>query len=905
MTPARHSALEYLRRPRDAPWRWSDGGRVLAWSDGTTIAFREELRLVIERLAPSGLPAFAEIVVLLAACRGRLPELPNFPSSGGSPGVEQHRLVNTFDARWRERIKPCVDALRSLASAPPDLAKRTAGKAAFVEAILQGRRQCGTRESELVVAGIAETFAEKELNDPPPDAPALDLIRVIHHVGEALRAHTPESLRRRMRTGLDALPQEAQAVPDLPPDERARRLLGALRTDESFAGLALAARDLMAALHLPQLLAHPDELAIGGSSDVSNRGSLDRLLISELVHDDATLAARVALNEALYLQREPPARRPTRSLVLLLEVGICMWGTPRVLSAAAALALVARHRSQADVTVFRAAGATLEAVDLLTRTGLEAHLAKLRLEVHPGEALPALGRRLGAPATTDVVILTHRDALADGDFQRAARHLPVDRAFALTADRDGTVQLWPLTGVTPRPLCAAIVEIRDLAPTPRQTVPSAALIDTREDPDLPAIFRVRPFPLLLPVNAKMELALSVGQGGVCVTSDHRLLRWENVKRGAQQLATDLPSGRTLWLQPDVQGRVVLVKGRSSAGQMAVVLVPLGGETPLVTRFTGPQQARAVFVDAGALVLVLNTRVVAVAISSGEIVAQNPIDADVEWIFGRYFRIAGRLAFACWDGAKVRWESLAVSRLIAGRDILLAFDRQGIGPWLLLRDGRVLSPTGSEHAKFGFAPVTALLTDDHETLTAVRGEGRQSVAVRMQLTSRAIVTGSSLPTDRRTTIKPPTRSLQKDFATIACAPGQPLRLQRRKGRWIEVFADGPHVRLVASPPLDSVGEWQSFTALKAPPFLGCSLEVARWADGRRAWLDSRGLLHLRSGTPALPEISLVLDSSGPIAAWCSDGLRCGPDFFHPEPVANPESAVRETLSRLLRFGKVSC
>ena len=79
----------------------------------------------------------------------------------------------------------------------------------------------------------------------------------------------------------------------------------------------------------------------GGVADITNRGPLDRLLLSELAHDDLTLAARVALNEALYLRREPPMREPPGALGLLLDSGVRLWGIPRVLATAVALALIA------------------------------------------------------------------------------------------------------------------------------------------------------------------------------------------------------------------------------------------------------------------------------------------------------------------------------------------------------------------------------------------------------------------------------------------------------------------------------------------------------------------------------------------------------------------------------------
>ena len=71
MRADRRVAVEYLR---DSTWlfdfwRWDDRGERLAWSDGTAIAFREEVVRVLERLAPWGLPPFECVVLLLSVCR--------------------------------------------------------------------------------------------------------------------------------------------------------------------------------------------------------------------------------------------------------------------------------------------------------------------------------------------------------------------------------------------------------------------------------------------------------------------------------------------------------------------------------------------------------------------------------------------------------------------------------------------------------------------------------------------------------------------------------------------------------------------------------------------------------------------------------------------------------------------
>ncbi len=63
-------------------------------------------------------------------------------------------------------------------------------------------------------------------------------------------------------------------------------------------------------VHLPRPLLQPDDIPVGGVSDISNRGTIDRLLLSELAQDDEMLTTRVAMNEVMYLRRETPPQNP-------------------------------------------------------------------------------------------------------------------------------------------------------------------------------------------------------------------------------------------------------------------------------------------------------------------------------------------------------------------------------------------------------------------------------------------------------------------------------------------------------------------------------------------------------------------------------------------------------------------
>src|SRR5438067_1538164 len=83
-------ALEYLLPRRGALWRWSEQALAMEWTSAMTgsrtIAFRQEIRAVLAHLAPTGLPPFGAVVLLLAACRIE-------PQAAGEFVVQMRRAI--------------------------------------------------------------------------------------------------------------------------------------------------------------------------------------------------------------------------------------------------------------------------------------------------------------------------------------------------------------------------------------------------------------------------------------------------------------------------------------------------------------------------------------------------------------------------------------------------------------------------------------------------------------------------------------------------------------------------------------------------------------------------------------------------------------------------------------------
>ena len=353
----------------------------------------------------------------------------------------------------------------------------------------------------------------------------------------------------RLQTGLDQMLKAAKLV--LPIVDRARSLLAELDKDPEWRGLARLTRSLMAAVSLPQPLSEHDDLPLGGVSDITTRGQLDRLLLSELAQDDLMFTARLALNELLYLRRETPPRPQAETRTLLLDCGLRLWGVPRIFATAVALALIATSRKTGDAKVFRASGAVLLTVDLLSRDGLIEHLGALEPTLHPGEALPAfLSMRDTKTQSTTPILITAADTFHDPEFRGRLQQHAAQGLYLATITRDGEFRLSWHAEHQRRQVSSAQLTLNEiLQADPWSTRRSRQMLDIR----LPQIFQAHPFPLRIPYDAfsrAVSAAASDPQHLLVVTHDRRLLCFERQSVNPMQLSDSLPPGRICWLGPD-------------------------------------------------------------------------------------------------------------------------------------------------------------------------------------------------------------------------------------------------------------------------------------------------------------------------------------------------------------------
>ena len=928
MSSERSAALAYLRAPFNGCWSWAENGKVLVWRDGTTVAFIEEVEAVLDRLAPQGLPPFSAVALLLAACRGKrpLPEdiMGEDPRSNES-GKEQ--LLNTTRQQLRVQVQGLIRELEKARQLPADLLGRGQAKAVLAEMAFEGAKLERQTQADEVLRALKGPFLDEELNaSEEGDGWTVNQVGNLYTVARGLRNYDVEKLRLRLLTSLEALPKEAAI--ELGPAEQARLLLAELSNLPEYAGLARATYELMAAIRLPRRLIDRDELAIGGVADLSNRGPLDRLVLSELAHDDLTLATRVALNEALYLRREPPECELPSTLAVLVDSGVRLWGVPRIFAVAVALALIARERKKI-ISTWRAHGAEVVPVNLLTRPGLLQHLAALETASHPGQALPAFAQarlrdQTDRRGVDDALLITERRTLEDFDFRRA---LQTDHklSFIATVDRDGTFELHSMPLAHRPPICAARLELKALFDPP----PSVELVARTRDPRLPLIFACRPFPILLPVHGKLESAWPnshfldgrkilgrLPEGGTGVCRDGRILSWASDQVGAQQISAGIPrGGRTLWLEHFGPHKVSLLKRLGKARLILIHAEASARACESHELAVGRVAPAAIYRQKRVLLLIGFASTEVCDLDSNRLIGKSMTPARMWHQSGRFFVQNGKWFFVRWDGQGVRWEPVSFAISIPVSEVLTVFDSQGFeGPLVLTRGGEVFDPSGdklfSARREIVWAKVSRygqrILVHDQSSQYHVIDLRDRFVTTISNVTRcmESSVNGEAF--GQEPTLEPriarPNRELRSHFTAIHAREPGVLTLHSPKGTGLVL---GPVIGIhlmVRAKEKHAVRHAAAigFRPVPTQSELGCRLQVAQWPNGSRAFLDSRGLLHLKSHDPAIAEISLVLQE-GDAAGWASDGFLAGPPFFG----AKHSGSEKELAKRFVAFVESIC
>ncbi len=897
-------------------WEWQEAEDLIVWGGaGGTIAFRAELDAIVDHFRGQRMPPIGATILLLSACRDAWDEVP---TTGHLSGM----LANGERDEDRRRIAVVVAGLRRVRNLPADLRGSLAARNVVADIVFESKRLPDAFDRS---AWVVDQWSSPAATVAPGD----DADARLMHFRTELRALLPglfrvdeRTVRMRVETGLDDTPRAAEEATLPEPRSVAHGGIPAEWLDDpELAAVARLARHVMAAVTLPPSLDAPADLPQGGIADIANRGPLDRLLLSELAHDETTLTARLALGEALYHRRELSAPPPPRCRLVLLDSGVRMWGVPRVYATAVALAIHAQSGSGSEARVFRAVDSGLLPIDLGSRAGLVEQLAVLEPSAHPGAALGPLAALLGAAGgTADAVVITGEEVAADPDFRRQMTACGIDPIHLVTVARDGRLRLSARSRRGSRLIREAVLDVEKLLAEEPGGTAAGGKKPRLLDRNLPAIFSADPFPLLLTVPDAFEHAWPVeGVGVLSITLDGRLLLWDTPGQGARQIADSLPRGKVLASDPTATaGMVLVVIGPSKRGRLHALLLDIPKRKATITALDVPRVGRGTTatIHQGRVLVRLHRStkeadLIEIDPRSGRVLSTCKVPAGGRQI-GRIVQNVvhgGTIALAA---GPARYEPVPGDQVLL-REALAVFDTAGIdGETIVTREGAFRF--GADRKRCAWAGRKVPLHD--MVFKGASFDGR-----------RFVVAGSALRGDDETHVvqvpegtfvsRPgnatlPSRDVWGDprgagfpahippmsLAAVGLAPGGQLAFLPAHGGPVTTlgFVEGNLVIRPMSVDRRRIRGGASGSKCLAR---GVGLRSIRFADGTQAWIDSRGFVHLQSSVASLPEVTLLLlPSPHPLAGWLSDGRVFGPVCHHGGEPTDAAVIERDVLRPLL-------
>lgn len=185
----------------------------------------------------------------------------------------------------------------------------------------------------------------------------------------------------------------------------------------------------------------PSQQPIGGVSDLTNKGNFDRLLISEFANDDIIFLSRIANNEALYINREVPPQSEDLERIILIDISIKNWGTPKLLAHALLLAIAKHPKSSIYCTAY-AVGETYQPLNFDTIHEIIKGVQYLEGCLEASNGLAAFFNDNPANKNNEIFFITTTDAVKSAAVQKVLSDNHSAINYWIYTDAEGKIDLF-------------------------------------------------------------------------------------------------------------------------------------------------------------------------------------------------------------------------------------------------------------------------------------------------------------------------------------------------------------------------------------------------------------------------------------------------------------------------------
>ncbi len=320
--------LPYFQSFTDYFWQWEEDGDVLTIPNYNTLAYRGLVMNLLAELENTGFPSFNAFLLTVIAT-----------------GHDSENLLYQVEAIFHKNISQtdstsinnAFDFLKLLSQVPEKYKTGKLKPLLFKAIFKSAHNKLAINKSENalnILRNASQTIGNQE---------KVALSSFV--VQEDLK--TLYLLAKKFQS-IDQIIYEIVEIPTLEKDleitgdKGSNRLIDDLQKNTSTQTMAALVPFIWSGIQIPFHSTNASQQPLGGVSDLTNKGNINQLLISEFAYDDLTFMSRIANNESLYLRREAPPSTHQKKRVILIDVSLKNWGTPKTISFATMLA-IANH----------------------------------------------------------------------------------------------------------------------------------------------------------------------------------------------------------------------------------------------------------------------------------------------------------------------------------------------------------------------------------------------------------------------------------------------------------------------------------------------------------------------------------------------------------------------------------
>ncbi|MFA9214842.1 MAG: TonB family protein [Candidatus Methylacidiphilales bacterium] len=505
-------------------WQWEENGNVISIPNGSTIAYRAYAADVLNYLAIQGLPPFGALLLSIIATNEKGGDLLNIVTSIITKNLKDSKSIDIIDG---------VAFLKLLTQLPNEY-KNGNKRLLLFQAIFQ---DCHNITSTKKAKHICQFISKNtEINFDHNKSGTVDYII-------ARDFKTLDIIYKKLNT-VEAILNEMASVTELPQIvELEEPAITETNTQKDYIDELIdnpktfhsgsLVRRIWSGLNIPFQSVLPSKQSLGGISDLTNKGDFDKLLISEFANDDLVFLSRIANNEALYIQREIPPQNNQMQRIILIDVSLKNWGTPKVIAFATMLAIAKHPKSNITCTAFTI-GNYYKPINFEDINGVIEGLQNLEGSINAGKGLIAYLTENKPNAETEIFVITEPTTLKQVEMLKALNDFQKEIAYIIHPDSDGNIDIYKKQQSSKKHIQHILLPLNEIwkkQPKPTKT-------ETSSD-----FYMEQNFPLLFGKPSRNNIYLNLDEEYFLVSPEKILYRKCNGadgKSGWDLMDADLP-----------------------------------------------------------------------------------------------------------------------------------------------------------------------------------------------------------------------------------------------------------------------------------------------------------------------------------------------------------------------------